>query len=108
MIKNIAQSIIYGLAAVLIGMTPNTTFPVILLVIGAVVAAFESSRFLSATEVGLTTIAIICAIRGWWVVSIVLLVVLVAENLAFVLAPIRLRLMQMDQKQSSVHEMGEG
>lgn len=106
MIKNIAQSIIYGLAAVLIGMTPDTTFPVILLVIGAVVAAFESSRFLSATEVGLTTIALVCAMRGLWIISIILLVILIIENLAFVFGPIRQRLMELDQRQSC--EMGEG
>ncbi len=98
MIKNILQAVVYGFAAVLIGMMPNVTLAVIFLIVGAIVAAFESSRFLSATEVGLTSIAIVFAMKGWWIASIVLLVILTAENLAFVFAPVRLLLMQLDIK----------
>lgn len=108
MLKNVLQSILYGVGAILIGMSANVIFPVCILVVGAVVAAFESSRFLSATEVGLTSIAIVLAMSGQWVASIVFLAVLVAENLAFVFAPLRLRLMQLDDRDRRMGQTGEG
>ena len=108
MIKNIVQSVLYGIAAMLLGLMSDVTIAVIFLIVGAIAAAFERSRFLSATEVGLTSIALFCAMKGWWIVSIILLAILIIENLAFVFAPIRQKLMQMDQRQPQSHEMGEG
>jgi hypothetical protein len=105
MIKNILQALVFGLAAVLLGVQTDVTVSVVLMVVGTIAAAFESSRFLSATEVGISTIAIIFAMKGWWLASLIVLAVLVIENLAFIFAPLRLRLMQLDRQ---IGQAGEG
>ena len=90
------QTVIYVVAAFLIGLNPDVTLAVIFLIVGAIAAAFERSRFLSAFEVGLTCTAIFCAMRGWWIVSIILLAMLIIENMAFVFGQFRSKLMELD------------
>jgi hypothetical protein len=98
MFKNLVQAILCGVGMYFIGTSDNVELAAYLMVIVAVVAAFESSRFLSATEVGITTLGIVFVMKGWWIAAMVLLAILIAENLAFVLAPVKLWLMKVDER----------
>ena len=108
MIKNIAQTIMYAVAIALLAMTTNLTLVVVFLIIAAILAAFESSRYLSAFEVGVTCIALACAMKGWWIAAIVFLAMVIIENLSFAFAQLRQKLIQLDQKRTTTFNQGEG
>jgi hypothetical protein len=95
--KNVTQAAGYTLSAVVLGTSGDIAVVLMILVIASVLAAFESSKFLSAVEVLLTSIVIIMVLKGLWLQSLLLCAFLGVENVAFLIAPVRGWLEQLDK-----------